>query len=239
MKKNLFRVALALALLLPALAVLPVRTAQAWVVPTFSIVSVAPDQSVTIQTFNFPANDTFSVLMGPIGSKGINGIQVATTASGKGGSFQATYTIPAALKGSYQIAIRLQSPYSGYYAYNWFYNNTGGGGGKPPPPPPPPPNGYTGFPTFSIQSVVRDSSVTIWTNNLPPNDTFNVTMGPMGTKGINGIQVATTASGKGGSQQLTYSIPAGLKGSYQIAIRMQSPYSGYYAFNWFYNNTTP
>lgn len=232
--KRFFTILMAIGLLLPAVVAFPTTHAQAsWTIPTFSIVSVVPDKSVTIQTYNFPASDSFDVLMGPIGTKGINGIKVATTASGKGGSFQATYSIPTGLKGTYQIAIRLQSPYSGYYAYNWFYNHTGG---TKPPPPPPPPN-YYGIPTFSIQSVARDTSVTIWTTNLPPNDTFDVFMGPMGTKGINGIKVASTATGKGGSQQLTYNIPAGLKGSYQIAIRMQSPTSGYFAYNWFYNNT--
>jgi len=70
-----------------------------WTIPTISIVSVVPDKSVTIQTYNFPASDSFDVLMGPIGTKGINGIKVATTASGNGGSFQATYSIPAGLKG--------------------------------------------------------------------------------------------------------------------------------------------
>ena len=240
--KRLLTILLAIGLVLPAVVALPTIQAQAsWTIPTFSIVSVVPDKSVTIQTYNFPASDSFDVLMGPIGTKGINGIKVATTASGKGGSFQATYTIPADLKGSYQIAIRLQSPYSGYFAYNWFVNNTSGVYPPPPPPPQPPPPkpGYYGYPTFFIQSVVRDNTVTISTNNLPPNDTFDVFMGPMGTKGINGIKVASLSSGKGGSQQLTYNIPAGLKGSYQIAIRMQSPTSGYFAYNWFYNNTTP
>jgi len=234
--KRFFTILLAIGLLLPGVVALPTIHAQAsWTIPTFSIVSVVPDKTVTIQTYNFPASDSFDVLMGPIGTKGINGIKVATTASGNGGSFQATYSIPAGLKGAYQIAIRLQSPYSGYYAYNWFYNVKGGV--KPPPSPPPPPPYYYGIPTFSIQSVARDTSVTILTANLPPNDTFDVFMGPMGTKGINGIKVASTATGKGGSQQLTYNIPAALKGSYQIAIRMQSPTSGYFAYNWFYNNT--
>jgi len=234
--KRFITILLAIGLVLPAVVALPTMHAQAsWTIPTFSIVSVVPDKSVTIQTYNFPASDSFDVLMGPIGTKGINGIKVATTASGKGGSFQATYTIPAGLKGAHQIAIRMQSPYSGYYAYNWFYNQTKG----PKPPPPPPEPYYYGYPTFSIQSVVRDNTVTIYTNNLPPNDTFDVLMGPKGTKGINGIKVASTATGKGGSQQLTYNIPSGLKGSYQIAIRMQSPSSGYFAYNWFYNNTTP
>jgi hypothetical protein len=66
-----------------------------------------------------------------------------------------------------------------------------------------------------------------------------VSMGPMGTRGINGYVIGTTDSGVGGSQQYSYAIPAALANSYQIAIRLQSPYSGYYAFNWFYNNTYP
>jgi hypothetical protein len=64
-------------------------------------------------------------------------------------------------------------------------------------------------------------------------------MGHMGTQGIGGYQVDTVNSGNGGSKQFTFNIPAQLKGSYKISIRMQSPSSGYYAYNWFYNNTTP
>ena len=90
-------------------------------IPTFTIVSVAANQSVTIQTSNFPANQQFDVLMGAMGTKGINGIWVTRTPSGSGGSFTTTYTSPAALRGSNRIAIRLQSP-SGYFSYNWFYN---------------------------------------------------------------------------------------------------------------------
>jgi LysM repeat protein len=90
-------------------------------IPTFTIVSVVANQSVTIQTNNFPANQQFDVLMGPMGTQGINGIWVTRTPSGNGGSFTATYTVPAALRGSNRIAIRLQSP-SGYFSYNWFYN---------------------------------------------------------------------------------------------------------------------
>jgi hypothetical protein len=73
--------------------------------------------------------------------------------------------------------------------------------------------------------------------NLPPNDSFIVTMGPMGTQGLGGIQVTTVDTGSGGAKQFTFTVPAALKGSYQIATRMQSPASGYFAYNWFYNNT--
>ncbi len=221
-------------------------------IPTFVIQSVVKDSTVTITTANFPANDTFNVRMGYMGTKGINGILIGTQASGAGGTFTATYAIPAALAGQYQIAIRLESPTSGYYAFNWFYNNTAGGGTPAPTATPGPTNtpaptntpGPTStpgtpfvVPTFSISSVVKDSSVTITTANFPANDSFNVRMNYMGTQGIGGTLVATQASGTGGTFSATYTIPDFLKGQYQIAIRLESPTSGYYAFNWFYNNT--
>lgn len=208
-------------------------------VPTFFINSVARDVSVTITTYNFPAGDSFDVLMNVIGTQGINGIPVATVASGGGGSLTFTFNIPPALYGLRQIAIRLQSNTgSGYFAYNWFYNNTSSGnyGGRGNPPPY---YGYAYYPTFFIASVVRDSSVTIVTQNLPANDLFQVLMGPMGANGINGFPVTTFNTGTGGSQTLTFSIPPPMVGAPQIAIRLQSiSGSGFFAFNWFYNNTT-
>jgi hypothetical protein len=206
-------------------------------IPTFSIVSVVSDQSVTVQTYNLPPNDKFDVTMGPMGTRGIGGIKVASVDSGSGGAKVYTFSIPASLAGSYKISIRMQSPFSGYFAYNWFYNNTTGSATQPPPTTTPPP-GYSGFPTFSIKSVERDKSVTIQTNNLPPNDDFRVTMGPMGTQGIGGIVVDVVDSGSGGSKTYSFDIPSSLYGSYRISIRMQSPTSGYFAYNWFYNNTT-
>lgn len=92
-------------------------------VPTIRIVSVVRDQTVTLQATNFPANRKFDVLMGRMGTRGVNGTLVATTDSGNG-AFSATYNIPAGLKGLRQIAIRLQSQSSGHFSFNWFYNNT-------------------------------------------------------------------------------------------------------------------
>jgi len=209
-------------------------------IPVFYITAVVRNKSVTIYTYNFPKNDNFNVLMNYMGTRGVNGILVDKISSGKGGSFSATFQIPAKFKGLRQIAIRLQSNTgSGYYSYNWFYNNTTGssgigngtisnGSGK-----------YTGIPTFSIKAVVRNSTVTITTNNFPKNDKFKVMMNYMGTKGVNGVVVETISSGKGGSFTRTFSIPAKFKGQYRIAIRLQSATgSGYYAYNWFYNNST-
>jgi hypothetical protein len=86
---------------------------------------VVRDQSVTIVTKNFPANDSFDVLMNVYGTQGKNGILVDTVKSGEGGSFTETFNIPEKLKGLAKISIRLQSNKgTGYYSYNWFYNNT-------------------------------------------------------------------------------------------------------------------
>lgn len=230
--KKIFRIVLIIMLVLTLLSPFTVKAVKAYSgIPTFSIVSVQKNTSVTIQTYNFPANDTFTVTMGPYGSQGIGGVVVGSTSSGSGGSFTVTYSIPSSLSGSYKIAIRLESPTTGYYAYNWFYNDTTGSASTPVP-------GYSGYPWFSISAVVRDTSVTINANNFPANDSFKVLMGPYGTQGVGGIEVATTNTNAGGSFTATYSIPASLAGSYKIAIRLQSPTSGYYAYNWFYNNTT-
>jgi hypothetical protein len=202
--------------------------------PTFSTSNVVKDVSVSIVTQNFPANKRMDVLMGYIGTRGVNGIYVGTVATGIGGSLSFTFNIPPALRGLSQIAIRLQSADdSKYYAYNWFYNHTADYGSGPFPPAY---SGYGGVPTFSIASVIRDVSVTIITYNLPPNEQFQVTMGPIGTRGIGGLAVATIDSGSGGSQTLTFNIPPALAGLPQIAIRLQSVTgSGYYAYNWFFN----
>ena len=160
-------------------------------IPTTSIVSVDTDNTVTLQTYNFPANQDFTVRMGPYGTYGINGVVVGTTNSGAGGSFQVTYSIPAALKGMAQIAIRLDSP-QGFYAYDWFNNyataaSPYGTGGPVTTTNPVPATYYYGYPSFSISAVVQDSTVTVTGYNFPPNQTFTVRMNYYGSYGLGGI----------------------------------------------------
>jgi uncharacterized protein (UPF0333 family) len=231
MKKAL---SLIIAILALSILVFPVAasSSNSQAYPYFYILEVSKDQSVTIQVYNAPANDTFRVTMGEYGTQGVGGVVVGNTSTGSGGSFVATYSIPSTLAGREKIAIRLESPTSGYFAYNWFYNNPISSSGSTPIP------GYSGYPSFSIQSVVTNESVTITTSNFPPNDTFTVTMGKYGTKGVGGVVVGSTNSGAGGTLTITYVIPDSLDGLSQIAIRLESPTSGYYAYNWFYNNTS-
>ncbi len=229
-----FQVLVMLALV--ASLVLAPAPVKADTIPTFSIVSVVAGETVTIQTYNFPPDQIFTVRMGAFGTLGIGGTVVGTTNSGAGGSFQETYTIPDGLKDAARVAIRMDSP-AGFYAYNWFSNNTGGPSPTAVPGTTIPSTGYSGIPTFSIVTVDEDNQVTIQTNNFPAGQTFTVRMGKYGTLGIGGVNVGTTNSGAGGSFQETYDIPDSLKGSARIAIRMDSP-AGYFAYNWFNNSTS-
>lgn len=103
----------------------PVPTPVPVVVPTITICSVVRDTSVRFVGANFPANQTFTVTMGPFGTQGIGGTVVGTLQSGAGGAVEGTYNIPANMVGSYRIAIRAQTAHAHpYVAYNWFYNTT-------------------------------------------------------------------------------------------------------------------
>lgn len=231
-----------LALILTLLLVgsgMGVWATRAETIPTITITNVVPGQTVTIQTQNYPAHQTFTVRMGQMGTRGEGGTVVGTLDSAAGGSISATFTIPDALKAEYQVAIRLDSS-AGYYSFNWFYNVGSSPAPAPTPVPTPTPGGtgYNGIPTFIITAVSRDQTVTIAAHNFPPQQDFQVFMGQMGTMGVNGTAVTTTNTGKGDDFTATYTIPANLHGQPQIAIRLQSA-TGYYAFNWFYNNTTP
>ncbi|MCS7247249.1 MAG: hypothetical protein NZ840_03305 [Anaerolineales bacterium] len=199
--------------------------------PYFFILSVSPDETVTIRAHNFPPNDTFKVMMNKMGTKGVNGIVVDTISTGAGGTFTATFSIPDALKGQRRIAIRLQSTTgSGYFAYNWFYNapaKSGTGDSS---------TGYKGFPIITVTKVVKDKYILLKMSNLPKNDQFKVLMGKLGTRGVKGVEVDSFSTGDGGTQTIKVKIPKSLKGLSAIAVRIQSTSgSGYFSYNWFYN----
>ena len=232
--KYLISIILAVVILVPPLQAITGFTAEAATIPTISIVSVVSDQSVTIRTNNFPANRTFTARMDVRGNRAIGGTVVGTLESGSGGTLTATFNIPQSLRGTSQIAIRLDSTTGGYFSYNWFVNTTRA---ATPAPGTPAPTPITGIPTFSIQSVVAGQSVTVLTRNFPANRTFTVRMGAIGTRAIGGTVVGTLESGTGGALTATFNIPEGLRSSRQVAIRMDSTTGGFFAYNWF-NNTT-
>jgi hypothetical protein len=211
------------------------------VIPTFSILTVEKDSTVTIRTSNLPANDKFDVLMNTYGTLGVGGVKVTQVDSGTGGTKEFTFTIPDSLKGQEKIAIRLQSPVSAYYAYNWFWNNSTSGSSSGPAPTPVPGSSLPAgvIPTISISAVVKDSTVTFVTKNFPANDSFEITMNYYGTLGVGGVKVGTLDTGSGGTLTFTADIPKAMQGQPKIAIRLYSSKTGYFAYNWFWNNNAP
>ena len=200
--------------------------------PTFTITDVERNTAVDIEIKNLPAGQSFTVQMGEYMTMALGGIEAGKFDSGEGGAVKKTFSIPAALADKEKIAIRFDSP-EGYYAYNWFWNTSTGAAAAGPETP-----AYTGFPTIHVDAVVRDGKVTLSGENFPAGKTFAVTMGAYGTRGIGGIAAGSYASGEGGDfSGQTFKIPADLAGSYRIAIRLATE-DGFYAYNWFFNNTT-
>jgi hypothetical protein len=199
---------------------------------------VVEDTEVTIRVDNFPPQIDFTVTMGDIGTKGVAGFNIGVQPSGEGGSFIVTYPIPAQLKGKDQIAIRFQSTSSGHYTYNYFenvdgYNSITGAGNGSYNPDLVLDSGT--FPYFVINSVVKDSKVTVSGFNFTKNDTYYVRLAPFGNEGIGGEIVAEYETNDDGTFTATFDIPASLTGVNMVAIRFESKASEYYAFNFFYN----
>lgn len=232
--KKLFALLMAITLLLPAFfGVSEVQAAY----PSFTISDVKTDDTVTILTKDMPKDYDFKVLLGEYNTRGENGIEVAQFDSADGGSFQVTVDIPAALQGRAMISIRIESLTGGYYYYNWFWNDAENGtwpGGEAPVPVQPP---VTAYPFFSIKAVDAGKTVTISAKDFPKSHEFVVRMGKYGTLAIGGIVAAEVTSSDTGAFEATFPIPADLAEEKIVAIRLDAKTGGWYAYNWFYNNT--
>ncbi len=204
-------------------------------IPVFNIVSVVENESVTIQTHDFPLYQTFVIKMSSVETSGTGGIEVATTYIKDQSELELTYPIPNELIGSDQIVIWMVSD-AGYYSYNWFYNKTFAGEQESTASDinDEPINPYPGNQTFDIVEVVKYQNVTIRTNNFPASKDFVVTMAEYGNEDQGGIQMGTFYSDQGGTVEETFLIPAALKGKDKISIRLESA-DGIYSYNWFYN----
>lgn len=204
--------------------------------PYTSILNVVPDQEVTLQVFNFPADKDFIVTMGPLGTRGVNGFVIGTQNSGEGGSFIVTYPIPSQLYGSDAIAIRLESTSSAHFAYDYFKNIEGYGSTSPSTTTNPDWGLAAGtYPQTQIVSVAPGESVTVSGTNFTKNDAYTVRMGVFGSRGIGGVIVDTYSTDETGKFTAAFTIPDSLASATKVAIRFESVNSPYYAFDWFNN----
>lgn len=189
------------------IVVLPGALALSAENPTqISIYGVVQDQTVVIRIHNIPAQLKYEVWLKPSGSSNQNWAKIASRYSDKGGTYLETHTLPDSVTGVSQVDIRItRKSDQSLIASNHFYNHTNGV-----QPTAIPGSKYSGYPTIAIVSVNKDKQVTVQAYNLPPKNTFEVRMGKMGTRGVNGVKVASFESGSGGNPLLTYSIPSAL-----------------------------
>lgn len=206
-------------------------------IPGINIVSVVPNQVVTIETVNFPSGLDFDVIIGPYGELGRTGYKVATTNSGAGGRFTVTYNIPPEYKDAPRLAIRLTNASKGYFAYNWFDNVV------PTPKPTSTQNpvlaAYKGHPSIKVSSVESGKNVTIDAESFPPKADLSVVMSIPGTRFKQSYAAGSANSGETGTFTSTFTIPQEISGLFMIAIKIQDPATGYYAYNWFFNLNYP
>jgi len=92
-------------------------------------------------------------------------------------------------------------------------------------------------PFISIVSVKSGESVTVHATGLPIGRTFIARMDKATTTAEGGTIVGQTISGSDGTFDATYAIPASLKNELSIAIRIDANQGGWYAYNWFTNQT--
>ncbi len=219
--------------------------------PSFTITSVQMDKSITVQGVGFPKDTEYDVLMGVFGSMGMGGVKSATQKTGAKGEFKATYTIPEEFAGAYMISVRMESTASIYYAYNYFYNSTytpaeettavatSAAATPATVTATEEATTYSGYPYFSITKVVKNTTVSIMAENLPEGEVFDVMMSNYLDDSFEPIKAGTLDASKGGSMESSFTIPEALKDVHQIAVRLTGTKTGYFAYNFFYNETFP
>jgi LysM repeat protein len=95
---------------------------------SFSILNVAQDTSVTVQTQNIPDYVKFNVSIGRNMNGRYDWISLTEMDTGTGGAFQVTFPIPAEYAGSAQLILRMvQNKQNGksFSQDQWFNNVTG------------------------------------------------------------------------------------------------------------------
>lgn len=207
--------------------------------PEFWIHDVQKDKFVTIKVKWYPKFENFRAYIGTPGEAKSGGVGVGTIIGSGDLSFITAFSIPSKYWGEDQLILRLENTFTGNYAFTQFTNSDDWqviSSFDPNSVPSFAVSSYRGHPETQILNVVADSEVTLLASNLRPEDTYIVTMNISGTYGIGGTFVGTIESDAQGSATIvTFPIPEWLYGNTVIAIRLESPSSGYYAFDFFYN----
>lgn len=217
--------------------------------PSFTITSVEMDKSITVQGVGFPKDTEYDILMGVYGTMGMGGVKTASQKTGAKGDFKATYTIPEDFKGAYMISVRMESAASIHYAYNYFYNSTYMPVEETTAASPEAAttvtetsaetSTYSGYPSFTITKVKKNTSVTLMAENLPEGEIFDVMLSNYQDGSFEPVKAGTLDSSKGGSMETSFTIPEDMKDVNQISVRLTGTKTGYFAYNFFFNSDYP
>ncbi len=217
--------------------------------PSFTITSVEMDKSITVQGVGFPKDTEYDILMGVYGTMGMGGVKTASQKTGAKGDFKATYTIPEDFKGAYMISVRMESAASIHYAYNYFYNSTympveettaaSAEAAATVTETSTETSTYSGYPSFTITKVKKNTSVTLMAENLPEGEIFDVMLSNYQDGSFEPVKAGTLDSSKGGSMETSFTIPEDMKDVNQISVRLTGTKTGYFAYNFFFNSDYP
>lgn len=222
MKKR-FSLVIAAALLL--LVTAPVAAQPNTKKMSTTIVGVNRNESVYVRLENFPASETFYILMNRNGTLGIGGYMASKITTNSGGTFYAEFPIPEELSNEDIINIRFENIKGSYDPpFNYFYNDNSDF------------NLYgstywdtdddvtynhleNGFPTFTVLQVVKGSSVTVETKYFPEDVRWAVYMKDGAMDNTSWYEVAGFNSTAGGIQKMTLPIPSDLQYKEKLAIK--------------------
>jgi hypothetical protein len=188
--------------------------------------NVKEDKEVTLTGARLNTRTRYAVYLSRYGAEATRSYLVGTVLTDANGAFVATFALPKRLVDIAKIGITLKSS-GGDVASNWFYNATSTTQ-----------TGGTTSPKFSFSVVGAKEGewIRIRTTNLPVNVPIDVLMGPVGSKGIDGIYVGTLFDGDGVMVE-TFEIPEELAGRSKIDIRMENSKLGIAIFMTVENKT--
>jgi hypothetical protein len=147
------------------------------------------------------------------------------------------------------ISVRMESAASIHYAYNYFYNSTYMPAEETTAASPEAAttvtetsaetSTYSGYPSFTITKVKKNTSVTLMAENLPEGEIFDVMLSNYQDGSFEPVKAGTLDSSKGGSMETSFTIPEDMKDVNQISVRLTGTKTGYFAYNFFFNSDYP
>lgn len=167
------------------------------------------DKSVTIKTSKLPKHEIFDVLIGTCASTGIGGKVVGKIKTdGVSVVFTGKVPIPSSLYGVSCLAVRISSRVTSRTGYDTFTNGSGSGT-------------VTGDLNFTVNSVVRNKTVTITINHAIKGEKYKVYIGPEGMGASGGTLVDAFVPSSSKAFKITYVIPSKYKGATKLDLRIQ------------------